>query len=258
LLWVADGAVGAKEAPPMVTDRPDVTESAETVPRGLVQIEAGYTFINWDDADETLDFTAFPSTLVRVGLDDRVELRLGWLGWVSESRKQDGVRTDDAGAGDTVLGVKIKLRDELGAAPKLAVLAGAILPTGRTASGTERIEPAVRFAGSHTLSDRFALGYNLGIVALPVEDDGGEIGSYGVGLYSASLGIGISARWSSFVEVFGFIPASGPECPANSIDAGFAFLSSKTVQLDLSGGFGLNDDANDWFVSAGFSIRLPR
>jgi hypothetical protein len=258
LLFAVVCPAAAEEEPPLVTDRPDVTESAETVARGRVQIEAGYNFVNFDLGDETLELSVFPSTLVRVGLDRRVELRFEWLGYISESRTEDGIRTDDSGPGNTALGAKIKLREERGAAPQLALLVDAALPTGNKALRTERIDPAIRLAGSNTFSDRLSLGYNLGVVALSIEDDIGEANSYAIGRYSAALGIGINERWGSFVEFFGFIPFSGPESPRNSFDTGFTYLSSKTVQLDVSGGIGLNRHADDWFVGAGFSIRLPR
>jgi len=258
LLWAVVCPAAEEQEPPLVTDRPDVTESSETVRRRVVQIEVGYTFVRFELDDETLEISAFPSTLVRVGLDRRVELRFEWLGYVSESREDNGIRTDDSGPGNTALGAKIKLRDERGAAPQLALLVDAVLPTGSKALRTERIDPALRLAASNTFSDRLALGYNVGIAALSIEDDTGEIGTYGIGRYSAALGIGISERWGSFVEFFGFIPLSGPETPVNSFDAGFTYLSSKTVQLDISAGVGLNDNADDWFVGAGFSIRLPR
>jgi len=258
LLWVFFCPVVAEEEPPLVTDRPDVTESSETVARGRVQIEAGYSFVKFELDDESLEISAFPSTLVRVGVDPRVELRFEWLGYLSERREEGGIRTDDSGPGNTALGAKIKLREERGAAPQLALLADAVLPTGSKALRTERIDPALRIAGSNTLSDRLSVGYNLGLAALSLEDDTGEVGTYGIGRYSAALGIGISERWGTFVEFFGFIPVSGPDATIHSFDAGFTYLSSKTVQLDISGGVGLNRSADDWFVGAGFSIRLPR
>lgn len=250
---------GAAESnPPLVTDRPDVTESSETVDRGLVQIEAGISFADFSRDGETVGLATFPSTLIRVGLDRKVELRFEWLGLVSESRETDSSRTDTSGSGNTGLGAKIKLREERGAAPRLALLVNAVLPTGSKSFRTERIDPGVRVAGSHTLTERLGLGYNLGVVALSLEEEDGDADTHAMGRYSVALAIGIDDRWGSFVEFFGFVPMGGPEDSSHLFDAGFTFLSSKTVQLDLSAGLGLNDAATDWFVGAGFSVRLPR
>jgi hypothetical protein len=248
----------ADTASPLVTDRPDVTESAETVSRGLVQIEVGFNFVNFDKEGESLGVTTFPTTLIRVGLDRKVELRFEWLGMVSESREEDGTTSHEAGPGNTTMGAKIKLREERGAAPQLALLVDAVLPTGSESLRTERIDPGLRLAGSHTLSERLGVAYNLGVVALSIEEEGGDVDTHAVGRYSAALAIGINQRWNSFVELFGFVPLAGPEPTKNLFDAGFTYLSSKIVQLDLSAGLGLNENADDWFVGAGFSIRLPR
>jgi hypothetical protein len=257
VLSVGIGCEAAENDSPLVTDRPDVTESSETVARGRVQIEAGLSFASFDDGGESLGLATFPSTLVRVGLDRKVELRFEWLGLVSESREVDGSRTDSSGSGNTGLGAKIKLREEHGAAPQLALLADAVLPTGSKSFRTERIDPGVRVAASHTLTERLGLAYNLGVVAVSLEEADGDADTHATGRYSAALAIGIDERWGSFVELFGFVPFGGPESASHLFDFGFTYLSSKTVQLDLSAGLGLNDQAPDWFVGAGFSIRLP-
>ena len=257
VVLVAPPVVGASaEAPPLVTDRPDVTESSEVVPPGLVQVEMGYSFLRFKDAHEKLDLWAFPGTLVRVGLHERVELRLEWAGYLDESLDLGSSTSEDSGWGNTALGVKIKLREEKDAAPQLALLVDAVVPSGSKSFRAERVDPAIRLAGSHTLSDRLGLGYNLGLGALTIEEASGDLDTLGLGRYSLALGIGLSERWGTFIEVFGFMPTAGG--PAHSLDSGLTYLISRTVQLDLSGGLGLNDRAEDWFVGAGISIRLPR
>jgi hypothetical protein len=252
------GAAETVEPPQLVTDRPDVTESSEVVTRGFVQFEIGYNFVRFELDGEKVETSTLPATLIRVGLDRKVELRIDWLGYVNVSREVDGVTTDESGSGNTGLGVKVKLREEKGAAPQLALLVDAVLPTGDRGLRTERIDPQVRLAGSHTLSERFGLGWNVGVTALSREDDTGEQHTDGIGRYSVSGAIGFGDRWGTFVELFGFIPLSGPDSSVHSFDAGFTFLTSDNVQLDLSGGVGLNDNADDWFAGAGISFRLPR
>ena len=80
LLLIAPVGTGvAREQPPdMVTDRPDQTESAAVVPRGLLQVETGYLFAR----DGDVDGHAVPGTLFRLGLGGRLELRIGHVGIV--------------------------------------------------------------------------------------------------------------------------------------------------------------------------------
>jgi hypothetical protein len=72
--------------PEMVTDRPDFTESASVVPRGRVQLEAGYTYARDEDAG-VLAAHSYPEALARIGVvDDRLELRLGQSVLTTRSR----------------------------------------------------------------------------------------------------------------------------------------------------------------------------
>jgi hypothetical protein len=64
-------ASSARSQEPLVTDRPDVAESAVTVGAGRVQLETGLSLTKEDGAYTT----TFP-TLVRIGLGDRWELRV--------------------------------------------------------------------------------------------------------------------------------------------------------------------------------------
>lgn len=65
------------------------------------------------------------------------------------------------------------------------------------------------------------------------------------------LGIGINGRSAAFIEFFGDFALSDHGSPSHSIDGGFTFLLTETLQLDLAGGVGLSDAAADWFVGAG-------
>jgi len=70
------------EIPDLVSDRPDQTESSDTVASGYVQFELGWTRSRNDEDDATLD--AFPETLVRVEVTSHLELRFGFDGHLWE------------------------------------------------------------------------------------------------------------------------------------------------------------------------------
>ena len=44
----------------------------------------------------------------------------------------------------------------------------------------------------------------------------------------------------------------------STLDAGIGYLPAGNIQLDLSGGVGITDNAPDYFVAAGICVRLPR
>jgi hypothetical protein len=244
---------------PIETDRPDQTESASVVPRGLVQIEAGYVYTRLNpDEGVVSEISQIPATLIRYGLTETFELRFDWAGYISEERQTGSVDEDSSGSGNTALGVKVSLREEQGAAPQLAILVNFIMPTGKKGFRTERIDPSVRVLGAHTLSERLSLGWNAGVTMFTIEDPGLELDSFAAGSYTAALGIGISDRWGSFVEFFGLIPFSGPPGNEHGFDGGFTLLARNNLQFDVYAGFGLSDRAIDRFGGIGLSVRLPR
>ena len=127
--------VARGQSPDMVTDRPDQTESATVVPRGLLQVETGYLFAR----DGDVDGYAVPGTLFRLGLGGRLELRIGHVGIVGGAGRH--------GAGDSELGAKINLIARAdGWRPELALLSGLSLPTGDHGFSSDGVDPSFRVA----------------------------------------------------------------------------------------------------------------
>lgn len=256
LCLLAAGTSAAQEdAPELITDRPDQTESAVTVDPGSVQLELGASFTHDDEADVNT-FEA-PGSLLRIGLTNRLELRIGWTGYVSQDVGAEGL-FDDSGIGDAELGAKVRLRDEKGRMPEMAVLVAASLPVGDDAFTSDRVDPSLRLSLAHTLTERLGLGYNVGVGWASEPAVGGGRTTLSSYLYTVALGIGLSDRAGAFVELFGEVPGSAPGDPVHSFDGGFTFLLRPNVQLDVAGGVGLTDEADDWFVGVGLSARWPR
>jgi hypothetical protein len=254
---VAAQDAGRPEPPELVTDRPDQTESATVVPRGYYQFELGWTHASFDIDGVESSADSFPETLVRIGLSNKVELRIGFDGYQWDDTAGPGSPGSE-GFTDTSLGVKIGLAEEQGARPQLAVIAGLGLPSGAEELTDSRVVPAFAFSFAHTLSERFSLGYNLGALWLTQTDDQGYESTAVTGLWTVALGIGITERWGAFVEAFGNPVISALGESSSSLDGGFTYLVRPNVQLDLTGGFGLSGDAPEWFAGLGVSFRVPR
>lgn len=252
------GAAWAQEPSELVTDRPDQTESAVTVDPGKVQLELGFTFIRDDEEGLRREAQEAGGTLIRLGLRRGLELRIGFVGWVREELAVTGGDLVTDGAGDAELGVKILLREEQGSAPQMALLASTSVPLGERAFTTDRFDPALRLAFSHTLSDRLGLGYNVGISWATELDLEGDLDTLASPFYTLALGIGLSSRWGAFVELFGEFPSQAGEDARHSFNGGLTFLVADHVQLDLAGGLGLSEVADDAFLGVGLSMRWPR
>jgi len=241
LLLIAPVMSRAQDAPPstptpMVTDRPDQTESSQTVPRNTVQIETGWSMAGVGGVQSH----AFLSTLFRFGAGETAEFRAGF----------GGVNRTPAGtweAGDFMVGFKQRVYRGEGKIPNIAVLVHAVIP-----HGGGRFLPNVIGSLSHELSEKVGMGYNLGVSAF----DAGTQTELEL-IYTATVGISVAKNVGMFAEVFGNTPFTDPASNGTSVDGGFTFLLSPRLQLDVSGGAGLTAFAPDWFLGAGFAIRVP-
>ena len=242
---VSAGTVGARgQAPELVTDRPDQTESAVVLPRGLLQVETGYLLAR----DDGVDSHAAPGMLFRIGLGGRTELRLG----------HDGILGGEGsrGAGDSALGAKINLIPRAkGWRPELALLGGLSLPTGDHGYSSDGADPSFLVAFAHELSPRLALGYNAG-ASWESSADRPDRDAFIV--YSLALGIGLTDRLGTFLEIFGDRQVTGMPATSASVDTGLTLLLADLVQWDVSLGRRLRGPADDLFVGTGLSFRLPR
>ena len=242
----------AQDAPPeLVTDRPDQTESSSVVPHKSLQIETGFILENDENDSYKQQTFVYNSTLLRYGLLERMELRLG-LAYLSEEVKIKNTDTTNTSTGLSPLyaGFKIAIVEESGWIPEIAFLGGLVMPfTAHDDFKAAYSAPAGRFAFTHTLSERFSLGYNLGAewygeTAVP---------DY---FYSIALGIGITDKIGAYIEAFGFLREEGRD--NHLIDGGFTWLVLPNLQLDLSGGLGLTEESIDNYLSFGLSYRIPK
>ncbi|MGB5815130.1 MAG: transporter [Thermoanaerobaculia bacterium] len=230
---------------PLVTDRPDFTESAETIAPGRVQLETGYTMI---DEGEDTETEAWGEVLVRIGVSQRVELRLGLNSYLQTTRPGE----DLSGFQDSSVGVKIKLRDTIegSARPQVALLLGTTLPTGSSEYREPHARPGSALALAWCLSSRIGLGANLNYAYLSEE---GEQFSELAG--SVAIGYGLSKRLGGYLEYFGFNSPSRSGPDSHFLDGGFTWLLSNNAQLDARAGVGLNSAAADFFVGVGAAWR---
>lgn len=238
------------EGPEMVTDRPDQTESSDIVPKHALQVETGLLVEN--DANNLFSTQSFTynTTLLRFGLLDNLELRAG-LDYARETNTVNNTSISSTFSGISPLytGFKVKVAEEKGWAPQVAFLGGLAFPfTANADRKTNNTAVGMRFAFSHTLSDRFSLGYNLGA---EWDGDSPVPGYY----YSAALGMGVTDKLGAFIESYGLVPESGGA--EHLLDAGVTYLVLSNLQLDLSGGIGLSDAAIQNFISFGLSILIP-
>lgn len=250
LLFVVSLLKGQEKSPELITDRPDQTESSEIVPMKSLQIETGFFMENNTVNSISQKSFAYNSTLFRYGLLENFELRLG-IEYLGEEGNIESLNLTQSsnGFGPIYTGFKVKIAEEQGIWPEIAFLGGLVFPfTADEYFKPEYTAADIRFAFSHTISERFSLGYNLG-----AEWDGNSpITGY---FYSMALGIGITEKFGAFTESFGVFQEEGEA--EHFFDTGFTYLVLSNLQLDVSGGIRLSEIAADNFIGFGITYRIP-
>ena len=225
---------------PMITDRPDFTESAFSIPTGYFQLEAGFTF----EDGESGDFETYGEALLRVGLTPRWEARLG----IPSYGRFEADGMDASGFLDASLGAKVEL-DPWGQA-STALLVSTSVPTASGDFESSHWQPEVLLALSWDLDAGYGLGANLGYTHAY---DGNE--RFAQLRASVGLGIPVSDRLGAFVEMYGFSEESEDGSPTLYADAGLTYALSEDLQLDVRVGHGFADSGTDLFFGAGVSTR---
>lgn len=241
---IAEGNPAA--AAPLVTDRPDATESAETVGPGMVQLEAGYTF----SRVERTDSHSLGEVLVRVGVSDAFELRAGFNSY--EWARGPALSAD--GFSDTSVGIKWRLSEGGPAGsgrPALALIAATSLPTGADDFSDDGAQPELILAAGLDLSERVGLGANVGWSHRRDPDLDRRFSEL---IASLALGYGLSERWGAYAEYFGTYGLDG-RADESFVNGGLTYLVSRDLQLDGRVGYGLNGRDDDLFVGLGAAVR---
>ena len=249
LLMVVIGfvATAQTEKPEIVTDRPDQTEAPVLVPKGGLQVELGTSVENDKVNNVKYKNYTYGTALIKYGVNENFELRLisEYLG--ERIRSSESQPTNFNGLSPLALGVKIKLADEKGFWPQAALIGHINLKSGSSEFSPEYTAADFRFTFAHTLSDKFALSYNVGTEWNGQTPDATFI-------YTISLGYLITPKFGAFIESYGFLPEE--EKADHRLDAGLTYKISPVVQFDISGGIGITESAPDSFLSTGISFRM--
>jgi hypothetical protein len=235
----------------LITDRPDQTESSSTVPQKTLQIETGFVLENFSYDNIEFQNLGLGTTLLRYGVWDNFELRLGSYYQQSKVKSNDlDIDSTQSGMGPILAGFKVYVIEEKGIRPEISILADLTLnKVGKLDYRPTYTYSTIKISASHTLSDFFSLGYNLGFAS-----DGEN--ANGLFVYSLVLGMSITDKFGGFAEIYG-TSAEGDD-PHTRADAGFTYLLRPNLQLDISGGTGLDGEVNMYFVSTGITWRIPR
>ena len=240
LILLVSSSIYSQSIEPIQADRPDQTETPAIVPKGMFQVETGFTFQKTDAISKSF---SLPTTLWKYGVNENFELRL-----ITEFLSEEINNEKISGLSPVYVGFKVKLAEEKGIIPKTSFIAHIGLPNAAsTRYKTDYFAPEFRFAMQHTLSEKFSLSYNLGS-----EWDG--FSAEPTFLYTLTTGYAITSKIGSYIEVYGFAPQNNRA--NHNLDGGITYLINNNFMVDLSSSFGITDNAPDHYIAFGFSFRI--
>jgi Putative MetA-pathway of phenol degradation len=224
----------------IVTDRPDVTESAIVVPRGSLQAENGITWTS----NRSNNMVATCQSLLRFGLTDNTELRLATPGY------QFGVYGTNAASGfsDLSIGLKQQLVS-LSSGFDLSVILAASLPTGSVSQTSHRVDPFVKFPWSHELGRGWSIG-GMASLFWPTEQGHRNLTWEPTFVLEREIIKPIDI----FAEYAG--DYSQTRTSRQIVHFGMSYRITAKSQIDSHFGFGVSSGAPGRFFAVGYSFRL--
>jgi len=239
LMAECETKVFGQDISPISADRPDQTETPYTVPRKHFQMETGFLF---EQTDKNTQSITSPTILFKYGLGNDFE-----LGMVTELNAIIEEHTH-LGLSPVAFRFKQKISEEEGLIPKTSFIGFLTIPCFASENlKATYFAPAFRFTMQNTLNDKFSLGYNLG-----AEWDGET--AVPTFIYTLTSGYSITDNLGAYAELYGFVPQSSVS--DHRFDCGFTYLARPNLLLDISGGFGITENAPDHYLALGISFRL--
>jgi hypothetical protein len=241
----------------LCSDRPGLGTQACTVDAGHLQVELGLAA--WErvrQPDSSERRTEAGELLLRAGIDEHTEVRLGWLGYghVRERDRATGVVERVGGVGDVTFGLKRNLRNPDGTGLSVALLPFATVPVGRNSVGAGTWETGLLAPASYALNQTFSLQLTPEVDAAADEDGHGRHVAYGatVGLQAA-----IAEAATAAIELQDIRNReSGDHHDEALLGVSVAYQPAQRLQLDVGANAGLNHASPDLRLFAGITGKF--
>ena len=228
----------------IVSDRPGQSNSPYTVGKMVFQLQTGLQ-VGGGNADNYKRNDLEVPAYIRFGITDKIEVNTLW-GLRNTTTERFNQEFRSSGLNMANFGLRFNIFEETEKAPALGFEFA--YKSKMVSKDFKPDYPATRFMfmTSKGLSDLISVTANLG-----ADFDG--YGDAPSGLYTLNLVLTVHDELSVFFENYGFFNGNYFD---TYFDFGGGYLLNNNLQLDLSGGFGYNDDIFDYFVSGGVSYRI--
>ncbi len=236
-------------------ERPGLDTPACTIAPGKISVETSIADWTRDDQPGSReDNILFGDTLVRVGVSDTIEARIGWTPF-GHDRMRDSTGVDSVnGVGDVSLGMKANLLNPDGSGISVSVLPFVTLPVGRSSIGAGDWGAGFLVPVTYEISDTVSLDLTPEIDAAVDQDGNGRHLAYSS---TAGLAFKVAKDFTLTGEVQALRDNDPDQHATQALAAlSLAWMANDDLQFDILGAAGLNDDTPDARVYAGISRRF--
>ncbi len=236
-------AGAAPAAPDILTpDRPGFTNGSDTVVPGRVQVEGGFSRTKYSADSGSGQVTDGPQTLVRAGLNPKLEVRVTLPDYLWPTGGQSGF-------GDGGIGVRYKFYQSKDGSTKLSLTSNLTIPIRSAVTTSGHVDPSLTLSGQTASGSRWGLSSNLSLAYPTIS--GKRITDFTA---TGQVTYQISSPFAVFADTYDDLPREGP--PSSIVDGGLTYRLTTNLQLDLETGRGLGGAAPVQFYGGGFAIRF--
>ena len=237
---------------PPVAERFALGDRITSLTRGRVQIEGGYSFVSDTISGSSATQHTVPDLLLRVGLTERLEVRVGWPGWVSTNY---GGSLSASSSTDTLepnVGFMYDLWQQDGWLPQTAVLAAVPITLEGNAFSMSGLQPLSQMLYCWYLTDRLTAGGATGVALFRVSGDNFVQWQQSLNLdYLLTDRVGTFAEWEVLID-----SGSDDDGAGHLLGGGFSLLWTDSLQVSWRAGLGLNRRAPDFLTDVRFAYRF--
>jgi hypothetical protein len=218
--------------------------------RGRVMLEGGYAYVSDSAAGTTISQHIVPDLLMRVGLTERLELRIGWPG--ASVVNQSGALGSSSSTTtlDPNVGLMMDLCCQDGWRPQTAVLGAVPITLSGNTFAMNSLQPVSGLLYQWHLTERLSWGGDSGLALF--RDSGDHYRQWQQGLdvdYLLTDRVGVFSGWQMTAD-----DGSADDVTRHMLSAGASWLCTDRLQLTWRAGVGMNDPAPDFLTDVRFGF----
>lgn len=223
------------------TGRPGQAIGPFSVGKNVFQTQTGFDMGGFNQTNPNFSSNYInPNTVLRFGLSERIEIN-GALSYRSDKSKIGANTNKTSGLNAYSIGSRINMINDYNGT-SLGFQGTLFLPVGFGDYENKTTSYKLMAIGSQKLSEKFALGLNLGYIF-----------NLEIGDYVINISYSINDKWGTFAELYGVFDNANIDF---KWDTGLAYLVSNNLQLDIYGGINTIDNGSEYFTSLGVSWRI--